>query len=221
MREHLDKDLNKLKDRVRYLVGVVQESLENATGAVIDQNRALAERVLEQEEHINETEISVEEDCLKILALHTPVADDLRLVFAISKINHDLERIGDLAAGIADAAVLLSAIQKPEIEVDLKMMVMKSQALIHKSIESLMQRDASMARSAWQDDAEIDKLHKEINGYLENEMMKHRESIGNLLCVRMVTAALERAADHGVNIAKSVIYMCTAEIVRHRSKQGM
>ncbi|MBT6716503.1 MAG: phosphate signaling complex protein PhoU, partial [Nitrospina sp.] len=167
---------------------------------------------------IDQREVYVEEECLKILALHQPVANDLRLIIAILKINNDLERIADLSVNIAERAVYLSTQARVELPFDLQDMAQKVRSMLKRSLDSLVNRDDKLARQVCEDDDAVDDLNREMYGCVERAIKKDPDNLNSYIQLLSASRYLERMADHATNIAEDVIYLVTGEIIRHGSK---
>ncbi|WP_456443293.1 phosphate signaling complex protein PhoU, partial [Caldithrix abyssi] len=153
---HLQKDIEKLKKKVLTLSMMVEETLYDAVTALKTQNKELAQRVIENDEKIDNMEVEVENDCLKILALHQPVAIDLRYVISVLKINNDLERVGDLASNIAQRAMELMYLGQNDLHFDLDTMFEKVKIMLKNSLKALINLDIDEAKSVLQMDDEVD-----------------------------------------------------------------
>jgi phosphate transport system protein len=216
---HLFNEVSKLKKMVLALAALVEENMRYAVKAVADRDAKLALDVIERDHEIDKTEVEVEEECLKILALHQPVANDLRFIIAILKINHDLERIGDLAVSIAERAHDLTNHARPDIDVNLTAMARKAQDMVARSIDAMINRDVQTAREIWLSDDDMDSQNREVFRRVAEEIRKHPDQAEALLCLMSVSRNLERIADHASSISKDVLYMIEGEIVRHRSRE--
>lgn len=216
---HMLKEIERLKRLLLTVAALAEENVRSAVKAVAERDDALARQVIEKDRDIDRSEVAVEEECLKILALHQPVAHDLRYIVAILKINHDLERIGDLAVSIAERGRDLSRLPKPELELDLLAMAEKAQRMVARSLDALIQYDIQLAREIWLSDDEMDRRNDEIYRVVSDEIRRQPQLIDPLLCLLSVSRNLERMADHATNIAKDVIYLIEGEIVRHRSRE--
>lgn len=217
---HLMRETDKLKKMILSLAARVEENLRNAVRSVIDRDQALACRTIENDRPIDHAEVEVEEECLKILALHQPVAHDLRYIIAMIKINRDLERIGDLAVNIAERAVQLIAKPRPKSSFDLDAMCDMCQKMVAQSLDSMINRDANLAKEIWlSEDDRIDTMMASAFDLVEKEIAEHPENTEPLMNILSVARSLERIADHATNIAKDTIYMVEGEIVRHRKRK--
>jgi phosphate transport system protein len=213
---HLQREIGLLKKRVLSLCALVESQVEKAVRAVVQRDELLASEVRHTDDEIDQREIEVEEECLKILALHQPVAVDLRMIIAVLKINNDLERMGDLAVNIARKARALAADAPLEVRFDIAQMCAKSQLMVHDSIDALVNLDTQLAQSVCDRDDEIDRMKSE--GRLEIEQAIRRDPGRTDPYLRLLGALrnLERIADCATNIAEDVIYVAEGKIVRHR-----
>lgn len=213
---HFQKEIVKIKKRILSLSGIVEDSLRKSVKAVIDRDEELARTVFEADTEIDDIEVEIEEECLKILALHQPVAIDLRFLIAVLKINSDLERIGDLAVNIAGRC--LSLMKYPEVQpiFDIVKMAEVTESMLKKSLDSLVNMDDKMAESVGEVDDEVDMMHRASYERVKEATLKNPESISSYLHMLAISRHLERIADHSTNIAEDVIYMIRGEIVRHQ-----
>ncbi|MCD4830199.1 MAG: phosphate signaling complex protein PhoU [Anaerohalosphaeraceae bacterium] len=212
---HLKKEIENLKKELLTLCGMVEDSLFQAVKSIKKRDVKLAEKVIDSDIEIDRMEVKVEEDCLKVLALHQPVAIDLRFIITALKINNDLERIGDLAVSIAENSRFLSA-QKPiDMLFDFETMAEKTQAMVKKSLDALVNIDCDLASQVCEDDDEIDAINRQMYDQTKRQMKQTPENIETLIHLLSVSRHLERIADHATNIAEDVIYMVKGEIVRH------
>lgn len=216
---HMLREIEKLKKMILSLAAMVEENCRMAVKSVAERDAALAQRAIDGDQEIDRVEVDVEEECLKILALHQPVAHDLRFIIAMLKINHDLERIGDLAVSIGERALTLSTEARPQIDFDLMAMANTVQAMVSRSIDALINRDEELAREIWQEDDEVDDLNRAMFDQVMQAIKAHPDQLEALLNLLSVSRNLERIADHATNIAKDVVYLIEGEIVRHRSRE--
>jgi len=219
MTTHLQRDLGVLRKDILHLGGLVEEALRRATAAFQQRRRDLAERVIENDTTIDELELRVDDDCVKLLALHQPVAGDLRYITAAMKINNDLERIGDLASNMAQRA--LDLIERPayDIPVDFHPMAEKVRAMLRDSLGALIKSDPDLAREVCTRDDEIDLMHAEHFHRLEAVMKAHPEMIESAVLHMSVSRNLERIADLATNIAEDVVFLVEAVVIRHPGVQ--
>ncbi len=216
---HLMRETDRLKKMVLSLAAEVEDNLRNAVRSVIDRDQAMAYRAIENDHAIDAHEVEVEEECLKILALHQPVAHDLRYIVAMLKINRDLERIGDLAVSIGERAIEMIAKPKPKSTFDVDTMCTHCLNMVSASLDAMINRNASAARKIWlSEDDQIDNMMDQAFDLVEAEIREHPENTEPLMNILSVARSLERISDHATNIAKDTIYMVEGEIVRHRKR---
>lgn len=221
MPKHLQRDVERLKKMFLSLSAMVEEQLRRAVISVSERNTDLAETVIETDQSIDRMEIDVEEECLKILALHQPVANDLRYIVAILKINGDLERIGDLAVNIAERTLLLARHERIDVPYDFSGMAAKVQNMLKRCLDGLVNLDPQLCRTVLTDDDEVDNMNREMYDQVEEEILAHTTPDHLDSCINLLSVSrnLERIADHATNIAEDVIYLVEGDIIRHR--QGL
>ena len=217
MSAHFQREISKLKQQVLSLCAQVEGQVEKAVRAVQSRDDELAAEVERLDVEIDLREIEVEEECLKTLALYQPVASDLRFVVSTLKINHDLERIGDLAVNIARKVRGLVFDPPPELACDLGLMCEKTQLLLRDSIDSLVSLNASEAASICTRDDEIDQMKATIRKEIETAVRRQPDKVGSLLRLLAVSRNLERIADLATSIAEDVVYLVEGRIMRHPS----
>lgn len=217
MSRHLIREVDNLKTEIVALATRVEESLRAAVKSLITHDVRAAEQVIQNDQQIDRIEVEIEEECLKIMALHQPVAIDLRVVVAILKINNDLERIGDLAVNIAERAVALSQYQDIPTRFDFKGMGDKVQVMVRKSLDALVNLDSGKAQEVLRSDDEIDAIHREMYSQVRSEIASRPDQVDYFIQLLAVSRNLERVADHATNVAEDVIYLIDGQIVRHSS----
>ncbi|MEI6562793.1 MAG: phosphate signaling complex protein PhoU [bacterium] len=217
MRVHFQREIDKLKRQILEMSADVEEAVSDAVQAVESRDVALAKAVVEHENQTNARDVDVEEECLKILALHQPVAADLRYLVAVLKINHDLERIGDLAAHIAQGALLLCEMPPVDIPLQLGEMAAKSQQMLKKVLDAFVNVDIVAARETRLADSDLDALNRAMAARLKGEITRRPELLEPLLKLMHIARHLERIGDHATNIAEDLIYLIEGKIVRHTS----
>jgi phosphate transport system protein len=216
MAKHLMHEVENLKRRILSLGAMVEENLSRAVRSVELRDVALAEKVIAYDKEIDKLEVDVEEEGLKILALHQPVAIDLRFIVAVLKINSDLERVGDLAANMAERAILLAKLSAPETPLNLKAMAEQVQGMLNESLDALVNLDADAARNVCKQDDEIDAANRETYNLLKEQIRQDPDHLTAYIHLLSTSRQLERIADHTTNIAEDVVYMVEGDIVRHR-----
>lgn len=217
MRIHFQREIDKLKQQILGMSAEVEEAVSEAVRSIETRDPALANSVLEHEPQTNAHEVDVEEECLKILALHQPVAADLRYLIAVLKINHDLERIGDLAVHIAQGSLLLCEMPPVEIPLQLGEMAERAQQMLTRVLDAFVNVDITAAREIRLADSELDALNRAMAARLKAEIGRRPELLEPLLKLMHIARHLERIGDHATNIAEDLIYLIEGKIVRHTS----
>lgn len=215
MSVHLHKELEQLKSKLLYLGGMTESCMRKAGLALKTMDAALAREVIEADNQVDLKEVEIEEDCLKILALHTPVANDLRFVIATLKINNDLERVSDLAVNIAERVIYLQKRPPVPIPFDFESMWQKALAMIKNALDAFVRSDVALARKVCDDDDAVDSINKAMYAQVYEGIRKAPEHVESLIHYLSVSRHLERVADYATNIAEDVIYMIEGKIVRH------
>lgn len=216
VRVRLGRKIEELKKRVLELGAQVEEHVRLAVQAIIARDPLMAARVIDGDVEIDQSEVDLEEQCLEILALHQPVAIDLRYIVGIMKINNDLERIGDLAVNIAETAVLAASREHAELPFDYGPMAETARFMLKKSLDSFVNLDEKAAFDVCAQDDEVDYMKHVIHRQFEEKIRSPQPRLEALVHLFLVSRHLERIADHATNIAEDVIYMVTGEIHRHR-----
>lgn len=216
MTPHLPRQIEKLKKMIMNLGAIVEDAVRHATYAIERRDPDLAADVVAGDREIDLLEIDIEEECLATLALHQPVANDLRFVVSILKINRDLERIGDMAAHVSELAATISKTQPINMdEYRISEMMRKTQTMLKQSLDALVQLDVGLAKVVQQTDAEVDEIQHEVCEKIEKRILEKPDQIQSLIRLWNMARKVERMADHTVNIAKDVIYLVSGHIVRH------
>jgi len=216
MTTHLHNEIERLKKRILYMGAEIEDVTSKAVDALVTRDTKLADYVIDHDERIDNLEVEVEEECLKILALHQPVAVDLRYVVAVLKMNNDLERIGDLAVDIAERAIYLANHPLPEMPIDLRGMADLTQLMLKRSLDALVNSDPVLARQVRASDDEVDALNQRMFGAIHEYIRRDPDRVAEAIHLLSASRHLERIADQATNIAEDVIYMVEGEIVRHQ-----
>lgn len=219
MPKRLQRELEKTKKSILSLGAMVEERLRMAIKAIETWDAVLAEEIVRKDYEIDELEIEVEEECLKILALHQPVAVDLRFLIATIKINSELERIGDEAVNIANRVRNISKRRKLKLSFDFSVMAEKAATMLRLSLDALVNLDLDLAFKVLTLDDEVDQMHREIYDRIKEVMSQNPDYVGYLINLYTTSRHLERVGDHSTNIAEEVIYLIEGEIIRHRAKE--
>jgi phosphate transport system protein len=218
MTKHFHRDLENLQKEILSLSSQVEDMIDSAGRCLFEPNPELAREIIEADKQVDQREVMIEEECLKMLALHQPVAIDLRRIAAVLKINHDLERIGDLAVNIAQRADCLH--QRPDFRMPAKLerMARLATSMVHGTLNAFVDSDVDAAREICLRDDEVDDINREIIGELIALMKEQPAMVEPAMHCFSATRHLERIADHATNIAEDVIYLVQGEIVRHRGR---
>lgn len=219
MTVHLIQEIEILKRRLLAFSGVVEECVHSAVRAVAERDAELARSVIAADENVDRSEVEIEEECLKLFALHQPVAIDLRFLVAVIKLNSDLERIGDLAVNIAERAVYLAEHPPVPIPFDFPTMADKTRTMLRQSLDALVRMDSAAALTVCRADDEIDAINRDMYARVTDGIRAHPDHLDRLIHILAVSRNLERIADHATNIAEDVVYMIQGEIVRHRAEE--
>lgn len=213
---HLERQIGVLKEKILFVGACVEEAIAKAITSVINHDRALGVKVVEADDEIDRLEVEVEEECLKTLALHQPVAADLRFVITVLKINNDFERMGDLACNIAKRAIFLTDCDTSIYLDDLRAMAATAQSMVKRSVDALVRRDARLARQVRESDDGLDTMRRDFHARIREALRQEPDNIECLLKLNSVSKHIERLGDMATNVAEDVIYMVEGEIVRHR-----
>jgi phosphate transport system protein len=218
MAKHLQREIENLKKQLLALGARIETSVRDATLSIEKRDADMAQKIIANDISIDETEVEIEEDCLKILALHQPVAIDLRFIVAVLKINNDLERIGDLAVNIAERAVFLAGQPRVKVSFDLVEMAHNAQSMLKQSLDALVNHDVKLAHNVCASDDIVDGMNRQMYLKVQEAILKNPEQISSLIHLLSASRHLERIADHTTNIAEDVIYMIDGQIFRHRTE---
>jgi phosphate transport system protein len=216
MSTHLQREVEKLKNKILALTARVEDVVHKSVRSVVERDVKLAQEIVHGDAAIDQVEVDIEEDCLKLLALYQPVATDLRLIIAVLKINNDIERVGDLAVNIAELTLFLCA--EPPIDMPFGFTEMCSKALemLKGSLDALMQQDVQLARRIRAEDDEVDDWNRDMYAKVNAATREDPDHLERLQSYLSVSRHLERIADYATNIAEDVIYLTEGQIVRHK-----
>jgi len=214
---HFQKELQELKGNLLKMAALVEESTNNAVLSIVKRDSELTQKTFEFEDRINKMEISIDDMCLKLLALRQPVAADLRFITSAMKITTDLERMGDQAVNIAERATSLS--QEPQLKayIDIPRMAELAQSMVKDVLDAFVNGDSSLARSVCERDDLVDGLNNQVVRELLTYMMSDPKTIPRAVHLMIVFRCLERIADHATNIAEDVIFMVDALVIKHHA----
>lgn len=218
MTVHFHHEVEKLHDNLLHLSAVVEENIHNGIRAFETRDTSAAEAVIEKDNQIDQMEVELEEECLKLLALYQPVAIDLRCIVAAMKINNDLERVGDLATNIAKRVKTYA--QYPDIEspFDLEQMAQSATDLLRRSLDAFVNLDIKIAEEIRVKDDDVDAYNDQAQQVISDAIKREPQKEDGYIQLVWVAKHLERVADHATNIAEDIIYMLQGKIVRHTGK---
>jgi phosphate transport system protein len=217
---HFHEELAHLKQRLTALSSEAEESVGNAVDALLKRDKVLAQEVIKGDVTINTLESSIEEQAFQLIALHQPMARDLRLIFSAIKIVHDLERVGDHAVNIAQSAVQLLAYPHVVPEPEIVEMARRSRQMLSDSLTAFVRGDGPLARDVCRRDDEVDSLNDSVFRILLTHMMEDQHSIGACMELLLVSRNLERVADLATNIAEDVVFVSEGKTIKHHAEDG-
>jgi len=214
---HFQKELEELKESLLRMAAMVEEAIRDAVQSLVKRDSELAQRTFEFEDRINTMEITIDEMCLKLLALRQPMAVDLRFITAAMKIITDLERMGDEAVNIAERAISLN--QEPQLKpyIDIPRMAEIAQSMVKDVLDAFVSRDPKLGRSVCERDDLVDGLNEQVVRELLTYMVSDPKTINRAVHLMIVARCLERIADHATNIAEDVIFMVDARVIKHHA----
>jgi len=213
--KHMQRDLERLRDSVLRMAGYVEHAVHSATRAVSDRDTDAATAVVSGDTEIDELENHLQEDCLNILALHQPVAKDLRRIGTVMLITTDLERMGDLAVGIAERAIELAHPPRVVVPDRLHQMAGRATRMMRLALDAFVNEDAAAARAVIGMDDEVDADNDELVLHAIEEMKRSPDRVEAGVALFSIVRHVERIADHATNIAEDVIFLVEGAIVRH------
>lgn len=209
------REVVKLKANLLELCQTVEKQVEKAVRSFLERDTSLANEIIGSDHKIDLKEVEVEEECLKILALHQPVANDLRFVVATLKINNDLERIGDLAVNIAERAKFLNSKDPVVLDFDFEAMSHKTSLMLKKALDALIKNNLDLTREVMKEDDDVDQFNRNMYDVVYKGIKKNPENAEVLIHYLSISRHLERIADYATNISEDIIYMVEGSIVRH------
>jgi len=215
MTKHFRRELESIKKRVLTLGSLTEDRVRAAVKALEDMDGAAAADIVRLDYEVDEMEVEIEEECLKVLALHQPVAVDLRFIIAVIKINNELERIGDQAVNIAQRVEVIARRPKPPFTFDYAVMSEKAIRMLKMSLDALVNLDVDLAYKVITMDDEVDQIKKEAYDKIKQAIQDLPERVGYYINLLLISRHLERMGDHSTNIAEEVIYLVEGEIFRH------
>ena len=210
-----ERELQEIKEGLLYLGALTEKALERGSVALLERNSELARQIVCDDDVIDRLDVEIEEKCIRLLALRQPAARDLRFITTAIKITGHLERIGDMAAKIAEKVIILNELPSIKPYIDLPRMGEIVRGMIHKSLDALVSENVKLAQKVREEDTVIDQLNDQIFRELLTYMSEDLKTISRATRLLFITKYLERMADHAVNIAELVIFLVEGKIVRH------
>ena len=214
---HFQEELDHLKARLLEMGGLAEERVRTAIQALVERDPRLVGAVLDGDGPINQLHIEIDGRCVRLLALHQPMAVDLRMILSAVKINTDLERVGDLAVNIAEAALRYLAHPAVTDVIDIPRMGGIAQHMLRDALDAFVRRDTALAQRVLDADDELDALKTQVFRALLAHMLQAPQTIEPAIDLILVSRHLERIGDHATNIAEDVIFMVSARDVRHHA----
>ena len=214
---HFDEELDELKHKLLRMAGLAEDQIDKALAALVTRDSTLARKVIERDHQVNALDVEIDEDSIRLLALHQPAARDLRLVTTAMKIATELERISDLAENVCERAIELE--EEPQLKpyIDIPRMGNLARTMVAESIDAFVKDDAILARKVLGDDDFVDDLMEQLFRELLSFMIEDPHTISRAIRLSFIAKYLERMADHATNIAELVVYLVEGKIIRHTS----
>ena len=215
MQRHFDEELKALKEKILRMGALVEDQIRNSIKSLVERDSDLARQVIANDHRVNAIDVEVDEDCLRLIALHQPMAKDLRFITTAMKISTELERMSDLAENIAERAIELN--EEPQLKpyIDIPRMAEHAQRMVKEALDAFVNQDAELARKVCRDDDFIDDLTHQIFRELLTYMVEDPHTISRAVRITFVAKYLERMADHATNVAELVVYLVEGKIIRH------
>jgi phosphate transport system protein len=217
---HFQEELEQLKTRLLEMGGQAEENVRLAVKGLVDRDPALIDRVMVGDEPLNNLHIEIDNRCFTLLALYQPMAADLRTIVAAVKINTDLERVGDLAVNIAEAARRYTSHSPVKKLIDIPRMASIAQRMLRDALDAFVHRDLALAQAVLNEDDRLDTLKTQMFRELLTYMLQDPSTIEPALDLTLISRHLERIGDHATNIAEDVIFIVSARDVRHHAGEG-
>ncbi len=215
MAKHFQRELEKIKKSILSLGAMVEDRVRLARKSIEKRDADMAEQIIRMDYEIDEMEVDIEEECLKVLALHQPVAVDLRFLVSVIKINNDLERIADETVNIAHRVKTISKNRNIKFIFDYKTMAEKASAMLKMSLDAMVRLDTDTAFKVCLMDDDVDVFVGNAYEQLKQSVSQAPDNMGAFINMFLISRHIERIADHATNIAEEVIYVTDGEIVRH------
>ncbi|HLF86864.1 MAG TPA: phosphate signaling complex protein PhoU [Nitrospiria bacterium] len=218
MTRHFDEEMELLKQKILRMGAMVEDQISSSIKAMIERNSELAKKVIENDHMVNALDVEIDEDALRLLALHQPAAGDLRFITTAMKISTELERMSDLAENISERVTELNEELQIKPYIDIPKMAEWSQKMVAESLDAFVRRDSGLGRKVCADDDFIDDLNKQVFRELLSFMIEDPRFIATAIRISFISKYLERIADHATNIAELAVYLVEGKIIRHTDK---
>jgi phosphate transport system protein len=218
-KRHFADELDRLKQQLLTMGGLAEERVQQAVRGLVEREPSMMTAVIDGDHDINRLQLEIDDRAFKLLALHQPMASDLRSIVAAVKINSDLERVGDLAVNIAEAAQRYISHPPVKALVDIPRMATLAQAMLHDALDAFVSHDLSSAQSVLDRDDTLDTLKNQVFRELLTCMIGEPRTIEPALDLILISRHLERVGDHATNIAEDVIFIVAARDVRHHASE--
>lgn len=219
MERVFDKELKELKEKLLYMGGIVEKMIGLAIRGLIERNKELSQEIFKHEKEINMLHIEVDELCIKLIALHQPIAVDLRFITSAMKINNELERMGDQSVNISENTEIYLRYPQVKPLIDTPRIAEIASQMVKDSLTSFIKEDVELARRVLERDDEVDGLKDQIFRELLTYMLSDPKTIQPALALIFICRNIERIADHATNISEDVIFMALGKDIRHHSEE--
>lgn len=219
MERHFDTELMQLKQQLLKMGALAEAMIESAVKSLVDRDSAKLEQIYRQEQEVNSLQLAVDEDCLRLMALYQPTAGDLRFLLGVTKINAELERLGDQAVNICEIVERL--LKEPQLKplIDIPKMAGISSSMVRDSLNAFVDRDIAKAQAVLLLDDQLDDLRNRVVEELIEFMTREPGSVTRAVQLISVARILERIGDHATNVAEAVIFVVQGKDIRHHSHQ--
>jgi len=215
MVRHFHEELDQVKEQILRMGSLVETLVADAVAALVDRDSRLAEATIAGDAKVDTLEVDIEEECIRLLALHQPAAGDLRFITTALKISADLERMADQAVNISQRTLELN--EEPQLKpyIDIPIMSQLAQKMLRETLDAFVRKDAALARQVIEADGKVDALKHQVFRELLTFMMEDPRTIPRATRLILVSRHLERVADHATNIAEMVVYLVEGKNIRH------
>jgi len=215
MERHFDEELKALKEKILQMGALVEAQIANAIKALVERDSDLARQTIQNDHQVNAMDVEIDDDSVRLIARHQPMAKDLRLITTAMKISTELERMSDLAENIAERALELN--EEPQLKpyIDIPRMAEHAQQMVKEALDAFVNRNVKLAWKVIRDDDYIDGLTHQIFRELVSFMLEDQHTITRAIRITFISKYLERIADHATNVAELVIYLVEGKIIRH------